>query len=333
MPTETSATLLRQWEILRLLPAWPQSITTAALKKALQRSDIDVTQRTIQRDLDDMSGRFPIACEKDGRTFRWSWKENAAIETLPRLSVSQCLALILARQHLGDLMPKFMLDELEPLIHAAERQLENTPWKRWARLTAVAPQGFQLCPPKIDPKVLGDVQHALAHRLRLTADYKSIGSEAAKTRTIHPLGLLTRGPVHYLISLLPEYADQPRQLALHRMQATTVGTEACRELYGFSMNHYRRHLAINPRGKIRVRLHFRGTSADHLLGTPISKYQTWRPIPGEKKVEVCGTVEDDREFWRWLLSFGSEVEVMEPEHLRAEMAEEVRKMAVAYGTL
>ncbi|HEV2607262.1 MAG TPA: WYL domain-containing protein, partial [Xanthomonadaceae bacterium] len=111
-----------------------------------------------------------------------------------------------------------------------------------------------------------------------------------------------------------------------------ITEEPCKERHSFSMRRYvARDLAIASKGKIRLRAIFNATAAEHLRDTPLSKYQTWRPIDGTDTVEISATVDDDVQLKRWLLSFGSEVEVREPGHLRREMAEELRKAVGAYA--
>jgi predicted DNA-binding transcriptional regulator YafY len=257
--------------------------------------------------------------------------KDASIDFMPRLSVPQCLALTLAQAHVRHLLPKAMLDDLAPLFDAAERELAKTGWKDWHKRTAVAPAALALLPPKVDAKVLFDVQYALTHRLCLTAKYRSKGSKTATTRKLHPLGLLVRGSVQYLVCTQRD-DNEPRQFAIHRMRDTARTTEPCKELHGFSMSKYvARDLAIAPRGKIRLRAIFLTTAAEHLRETPLSKYQTWRPIEGTDTVEISATVEDDVQLKRWLLSFGNEVEVREPERLRKELVEELQKSLAAYA--
>ena len=324
------ATLERQWAMLRAIPNWPQTITVTALTKAINHAGFRATRRTVERDLKELLLRFPITVDDSGKTFRWGWMKSAAVDFLPRLSVPQCLALTLAQQHARHLLPKDMFDELAPLFDAAERELAKTPWKDWHKRTAVVPPAFVLQPPKIHAKALSDAQHTLAHRLCLTTDYRSKGNKTAKPRKLHPLGLLVRGSVQYLVCMQDDDTE-PRQFAIHRMIDATATTEPCRELHGFSMTRYAaRSLAINSHGTIRLRAHFLDTAAEHLRETPLSTYQTWRPIEGTNKVEICATVEDDLQLKRHLLSFGSEMEVVEPERLRNEMIEELGKARGAY---
>jgi len=329
MQLESYATLDRQWTMLRLIPAEPQSITVAALVDGLRDAGHKATRRTVARDLHELSPRFPIVVDDSGKTHRWSWKKKAGVDFLPRLNASQCLALAVVRKHMAMLLPKSVLDDLAPLFDAAERELASSGWKDWPSRIAVAPPAFALLPPRIDPKVLADVQHAIARRVKLIAKYRSVGARAATRRSFDPLGLLLRGHLVYLIALTAENPE-PRQYALQRMRETAPGTERCHEPHGFSMRRYARDLAIAPRGWIRLRLHFHARTAEHVREMPMSKYQTWRPIEGTDKVEVCATVQDDLQLKRWLLSLGSEAEVREPVHLRKEMAEEMRKALRAY---
>jgi len=46
-----SDTLMRQWQMLRLIPRHPQKISTADLKQRLADAGFEITLRTIQRDL------------------------------------------------------------------------------------------------------------------------------------------------------------------------------------------------------------------------------------------------------------------------------------------
>ena len=324
------STLERQWAMLRAIPHWPQTSTTTALTRTINEEGFRATRRTVERDLKEISRRFPITADESGKTFRWGWMKSAAVDFLPRLTVPQCLALTLVQQHARHLMPKTMLDDLAPLFDAAERALAKTPWKDWHKRTAVVPPAFVLQPPKIKAKALSAAQHALAHRLCLTTTYRSKGNKTATARVLHPLGLLVRGSVQYLVCMQGDSND-PRQFAIHRMRHTVATTAPCRNLHGFSMKRYAaRNLAINSHGSIRLHAHVLASASEHLLETPMSKYQTSHPIEGTDKVEICATVEDDLQLKRYLLSFGSELEVLEPARLRNEILDDLGKMLSAY---
>ena len=56
-------TLLRQWTMLRLIPRAPRKIETAALERLLFEEGFEVNRRSIQRDLNTLSTRFPLLCD------------------------------------------------------------------------------------------------------------------------------------------------------------------------------------------------------------------------------------------------------------------------------
>ena len=62
---ESNDTLIRQWEMLRLIPTNNQRITTSELATRLEQLHYPVTLRTIQRDLQKLSTHFPITCDED----------------------------------------------------------------------------------------------------------------------------------------------------------------------------------------------------------------------------------------------------------------------------
>ena len=48
-------TLFRHWHMLRLVPRYPAKITVTELKNTLASQGFEVTARTLQRDLQEMS--------------------------------------------------------------------------------------------------------------------------------------------------------------------------------------------------------------------------------------------------------------------------------------
>jgi predicted DNA-binding transcriptional regulator YafY len=52
--------LFRQWHMLRLVPRYPQKVTAQALRQTLLGEGFEVTERTVQRDLIELSTVFPF---------------------------------------------------------------------------------------------------------------------------------------------------------------------------------------------------------------------------------------------------------------------------------
>src|SRR5690606_7364648 len=131
--------------------------------------------------------------------------------------------------------------------------------------TAVLPAGLALKPPRMADGVLDCVEQAIAHGRCMTAEYRSKGSTAPRSMHIHPLGLLSRGPVMYLVCTLFDYGDV-RQLALHRLSDPVAMPEPSRTPEGFDFQEYVREIApaYLPRGTIRLVARIDAPAAEHL---------------------------------------------------------------------
>ncbi len=329
MQADTSQTLVRQWAMLRAIRRWPQKVTVTELITTLLDSGFETSRRTIERDLQELSGRFPLVVDDSGKPYGWSWMIDANFEFMPRLTASQSVALLLAKTHLKSLLPQSTLKDLAPVFDVANRELASSGWKDWHKRTAVVPSTLTLLPPKIDAKVLSDVQHALVRKCCLIGRYRAKGSAVCKEMKIHPLGLLVRGPIQYLVCTLFDYEDV-RQLAVHRLSSTKVTAEQYREPPGFDFSSYVGTASnFHSGGMIRLVAWFDEAAAEHLKETPLSRDQMFTPLKGGH-VEVTATIEDNQQLRWWLLAFGSGVEVREPLALRAKFAEEVRSAAAHY---
>jgi tetratricopeptide (TPR) repeat protein len=79
-----SDVLLRQIEMLRLIPQH-RSITAQKIRDQLAGLGFETTERTIQRDLNELSRRFPLVCQDAERPFKWHWAESAEKIDLPKI--------------------------------------------------------------------------------------------------------------------------------------------------------------------------------------------------------------------------------------------------------
>ena len=332
MQQDTVQTRARQWALLRNLPAWPRKATVSQLAEMLADRQIAVTRRTVERDLQALSVEFPLAVDNAGKPHGWSWAKGARQEFTPRLNASQCVALLLAREHLKALLPKALLQELVPLFDSAVQEVAASGWKHWHRATAVLQTSLALLPPTLGAGVLEDVQAALAKGRCLSARYKAKGSTTAKPAVIHPLGLLIRGPVQYLVGTMFDYTDILR-LPLHRLSHTEVLPTPRKKPAGFDFRKYSVEAArYNPQGIIQLVARFDVDAAAHLEETPLSYDQVMRLIDNGARVEVHATIEFDETLKWWLLAFGDMVEVVKPTTLRKEFAERAKHSAYRYGS-
>lgn len=313
-------TISRQLQLLQLVPRLPQRITVRELIARLPQNDKRVALRTVQRDLDQLSHKFPLTCDLEGRTQYWYWTKGAQQLAIPHMSASMAATLQLARDYLKPVLPASVLSELDPLFNHASEVLDGTPLKSWTHKVRILDRGPMLIPPKVSPAVRDSVYQALLEVRQIQIAYKARGKDGHKDYTVNPLGLVVKGGVFYLVVTFDGYTDI-RQLALHRMNRAELLAVSAQVPKRFSLKAYIEDEAgfsypLSPE-KIELELRFEPDAAFHLTELKLAPDQQVQ-TDGDGCLRVTATVADTEELRWWLRGYGEAVEVLEPGVLRAE---------------
>ena len=316
-------TLLRQWMILKNIPVFPRKISAAELMERVRSRGFDISKRTIERNLQLLSQAFPIQSDERSRPYGWSWSQDADTFTLPAMSPVQALTLSLARDHLNSLLPSSLMQTLAPYFQCADNVLTSGESVKnmagWREKVAIVPSSQALIPPYYDEEVVEIVHSALLAEKQLEIDYISRSSPSG-VRTVHPLGLVQRGAVIYLVAATDDAGI--RILALHRIRWASVLDIPVNVPAGFCLARYIAEGAFGfPKNdeKIRLVARFTAAAASHLRETALAEDQEL----AEEGDAVCvrATVIDSPQLRWWLMGFGDQVEVLEPASLREEFVQ------------
>lgn len=314
-------TLHRQWLMLQWIPRHPQRTTARELAERLAAEGYAVSKRTVERDLDSLSAAFPLAADERDKPFGWSWQRDAPAFSLPGMSPLQAMVLQLAKSHLDGLLPTHLVAELAPYFSQASltlSQLPNRGLAGWSDKVATLAPTQPLLPPTVDPAVLATVHLALQEDRQVSIQYKARGVGEARTHRIHPLGLVQRGPVTYLICRFARHEDIA-SLPVHRMVSAHPLDDAAERPEGFDLHAYAHGGAMGffDRGPIRLVLRMEAPAAEHLRETRLSEDQAIEPDADPGWVVVRATVRYTSQLVWWVNSFGDQVEVLEPDDLEA----------------
>ncbi|MBB3223456.1 helix-turn-helix transcriptional regulator [Pseudoduganella umbonata] len=328
--------LLRQWHMLKLLPRAPAKITVKQLCELLAASDYDVSDRTIQRDLKDLTEVFDLEYDDRSKPFGWSWSRIGAGFNLPGISVPEALTLKLVEQHLRNHLPPNTTEVLQPYFEAAARTLatveSDTPSKTWlGKVRSIVP-AQPLLPPVLNEQVRDTVYAALMQDHQLAISYRKRDAVSpVHYPSIHPVAIVQRGGVIYLVCMFGDY-ENARTLALHRIVAAEDRFEPARKCPGFDLDAYvaSGQFGIVTGPPARLRAVFRRQAGEHLFETPLCVAQELEVLD-DGRIALTATVPNTRALLWWLLGFGDGVEVLEPVELREEIAGMVRNMARLYG--
>lgn len=334
MPANTKqSAMLRLWEMLKLLPSRGDGKTTRELTEALNDAGFNITKRQVERDLNALLEAFPLDRDDDRATHRWKWVNGASSE-LPGLTVAEAISLQMVEDTLKPLLPTSVLQSLESRFRQAENKLNllskenrNAQWVNKVRSVSPA---FPLIPPKIDPDVLEAVQNALLADEQIEVEYRGMGYEKAKQRLLHPLGMVNRGPVTYLVATASEY-DDVRLFAMHRMTSAARTNKPIKHLAGFDLDTYIQAGGLHFGNGKTVRLTaWVSEGLAHILEeTPMSEDQSLKPDGDD--IKLTATVMDSWQLIWWLMAQGDDIEVISPVALRRKIAGRLADAAAQYG--
>ncbi len=131
---------------------------------------------------------------------------------------THALVFALAQRYLKEFIPGEWQSELEEDFAEAEQQVaKDQPLRDWVDHKIACFETWQglLEVPKFKGEVLHGISMALLNEQQLLIKYRS--GDDTKTYTAHPLGLIKRDEVVYLVATARNY-DIPLSLSLHRIE-------------------------------------------------------------------------------------------------------------------
>jgi predicted DNA-binding transcriptional regulator YafY len=310
--------LARQWEILRYLPTRPPGITAGELVDRLKGTGFEVSKRTIERDLTELSTLFGILCNDKGMPYGWYWMRGEPAN-LPGMSITDAISLQLVEELLRPLLPKEILEILEARFGQAKAKLaelaEGNEVARWVDKVQYVSPALTLLPPKFAEGILVKVQEALLKEKQLRASYLKAGSSNVHDLILHPLGLIQRGPVTYIVATAYDYADI-RLYAVHRIRDANVLEDASCRPDGFSLEAYvaTGALQFGTGATLQLKARISDTLAAHLEETPMSENQVLARLADG--YHLSASVNDSWQLRWWILGQAAGIEILEPLALR-----------------
>ena len=321
-----SDTLLRQISMIELIPRYPTKTFTNEIKEKLSALGYEATLRTIQRDLQELSRLFPIVSDERSHPFGWSWEKDAKGYESPAMDPIQALTFSLAAQYLEPLMPKANFKRIEAFFDRAESVLignEKSKLLNWRKRVKVIPESIRFKEPKVSMEIRQKLYQAVYERTQIKALYKKRGSRTSDERHMHPLGIVIKGSMHYLICMMEEDPNEARYLPLQRFEKVEILEEKTREPKDFDLDEFihKNNLGFAYSDELYTfEAIFDRTMAFHLLETPLNSTQAAEELQGNKLL-IKARVPDTLQFEQWLMSFGADVEILKPTKLRNKFKE------------
>lgn len=317
-----SSTAIRYLAMLRMLPRYPKSITTAELAQRLDEQGFPLTMRSVQRDLEKLSAEFPLIVDEGSRPFRWSFDRSATMDIIPALDLPAALTFELAQAYLSPILPPRALSHLKPHFDEAHRTLLNkaNPLGQWPSRVRVISRGLGGERPDIDADVLEAVTEALLCEYQCKLTYKARSWLESEDILVHPFGLIFREPNVYLIGTI-EGREGIRQLVLHRASAGEVVPESIERPEGFDLDEYIRSGAmgiLKSDTPVSLKLRCDKPALNHLIESPLVCDQLVTEID-DTSFDLAVTLGDTQDLRWWLTAQSVHCDILEPAWLRDEI--------------
>jgi predicted DNA-binding transcriptional regulator YafY len=324
MPRNDQVT--RQWHLLQRLGAARQGLTLAQLVDAIP-DDLTRHPRTVRRDLAALeASNFPLLTERVDGEVRWRLMDG--FKNIPNLKLSptELMALAFSRRLLtpleGTLIQKSLHSALTKISAAipsgANEYLQRL--DQWFSVGLGPHKNYRHHRETIDR-----LSHAIAHRRTVQMRYYSAGRNAMNRREVDPYRLRYVDGGLYLIAYC-HWRKDVRMFAVERIQSLTPTDNPYQMPLHFDIDAYVEDALVVMRGeRITVELKFNKVTAAW------AKDRIWHPsqqVTPLKDGQVIMTLQvaDTRELLGWILSFGSGVSVLKPEHLQKAVREEAKKL-------
>jgi len=338
------STIMRQWEMLRLLTVsrwddknlgrWDKASEITA---KLNDLGYDIQVRSVQRDLLELSTVFPIELnDSNPRDYGWRWYKGQNLN-IQGMGSPEALAMCLVEKQLQQQFPVAMLESLQGIFNLARKSLDdlekqnNNRAKGWISKVRVVPTSQALMPPLLEHEIQSKIYSALLDNVQVLVKYKSAENFKEKEYELHPLGLIMRGPVSYLVATARDY-EEPRLYALHRFIQATVLDKKSKVPKNFNLDSAIEaglaDFALQD-GLIQLELRCSEVVEFYLRETKLSKDQKITAVEGEWS-RLTATVNDTRQLRWWLLGQGSGLKVCAPKRLRDEIKSELKLSSKLY---
>ena len=320
----------RQFRMLEWLPVGPNApISVTKLKANLELADAEfvVTERTIQRDLNQLSTFLPIESNQNG----WYVREGQML-LLPRMPEGVASVMALAKQHLDRLMPASLVNRISIYFDAADRRINDIKMKSdsiFLDKVAIVPQSIELARPSIDQNIMDVVWDAVESQKVLVV--KRVGKDK---QHIHPLGIVVKGPTIYIVCRFGTY-DNIRYFPITQLESVEFSEEKFIKKE-FSLQAY---IASGKFGisieapdeddEFELIARFYAGTGEHLKVTPFSSDQQLEDR--DDYLEFTTPVKNTYALRWWLLGFGGNVEVMAPPFLRKVFKENIAEAHARYA--
>lgn len=326
--------LVRQWTMLTRLSTRHYGMTLQELAQ-----ELDVTERTIRRDIGALQeAGFPLEAEtmpqEEHGVKRWRLLLGNGYQAGPPMhfNFDEIAALAMGQQFLEPLAGTCFGDGMRHAIRKIRASLSDSALNYLQKLAqSVHRTTFGSGDYAQKAEVIDTLMTSIEDRQILSITYQSLNSTEPVTYQIYPYGLVSHREALYVVAYAPDHQEL-RHYKVDRIESADLWEMKFPRPAEFDLEeHLSGTLGIyrtngEPR---RIRLRFAPGLSRHIQEHHWHESQQLSVQPdGGLLLELrLSAVE---ELKTWVLGFGADVEVLEPEDLKQEVVNELQRAMRKY---
>ncbi|WP_424315688.1 helix-turn-helix transcriptional regulator [Haloferula sp.] len=293
--------------------------------------ELEVTPKTIQRDITFMRDRLSLPIEYDDPSYGYRYTEDVSTFPVFEMGAEELAGLFLSRQALESVRGTQLEQTMREVFAKLTRSIEGKVKFAWADLDKALSRKPGAVT-KTDLKLFGNLAEAVLKRREVAFDYRKLGSDRSEKRRIQPYHLGEVDQCWYLIGYDLDRKGL-RTFAFPRIRAAKTHKETFKVPDDFNGPSY---LGTSfgiwtdperPDFKQEVRIELSGYAARLVQERRWHPSQQVTPLNATaSRVEVRFEVGRLEELVRWTLSWGSQAKVKEPKELRDRVKAEAAKI-------
>jgi proteasome accessory factor B len=284
--------------------------------------ELEVSSKSIHRDLEFMRDRLELPIEYDGARFGYRYTEEVSAFPTVQITEGELFALIVAekalQQYRGTNFEK-------PLLSAIKKMEQSLPDTISFNLSDIEQTiSFRTrAEPILDLKTFDALAKATAHRRQIELTYRKPGRRETEQRVVDPYHLANINGEWYLFAF-DHLRKDIRTFAPARIQTVKPTGKTFGRPQKFSLEkRLRDSFGVHSgEGRYDIVLRFNARVADYIREKKWHESQRLRELKGgevELRLKLSGLSEIER----WVLSWGGDALVVQPK----ELSEAVRLAA------
>ena len=294
--------------------------------------ELEVSSKTVQRDIDFMRYRLGLPIEYDQLRFGFYYTEPVANFPNIEISEGELIALYIGQKALTQYKGTSFEAPLSTAFRKITDGLPDTISMTWTDLdSAVSFRSTGRS--SADIHLFEQLSHAIFKQLEVRFDYKKPQGARYQSRSVQPYHLGCVENLWYLFAFDLE-RQQLRTFAVPRIRNVRVSSTRFRRPADFSIGKFLGEsfgvFAKPTRKKETVRIVFDSFAA------PRIEERQWHPSQKMKRlrhgaIELSLTLGNLEEIERWILSWGTHANVLEPPELKQRIAKTAASLVQKYG--